>query len=425
MSLRRSLLIGLLIYGFVLSGLGTLSGSFLAVAVPLALYLAAVLVYRPYDVRLRIYRRLSHDHVRPATKITVDLVITNDGEDLEELLIEDEVPAGLTSDGDTSLLLSLPSGASHTLTYHVEGARGSYRFEQTQVTVSERFGLFRRQRPYPVHSRLSVLPASPSLRSLKIRPARTRGFAGPIPSRQGGSGTDFYGVRSYEPGDPPQWINWRLSARHPREIYTNQFEQERIADVGLILDARERTNVSTRDSSLFEHSVEVTAALADSFLHDGNRVGLLVYGRGLERTFPGYGKLQRQRILYALAMAQVGDSLVFDSLDYLPTRFFAAKSQLVLVSPLCDDDPPVLTRLRARGYQILVISPDPVDFERRGQAPSRTLDMAIRIAQAERQLRIRQLERVGVVVINWQVGQALDATVQAGLKRYLPQALRG
>ena len=124
-------------------------------------------------------------------------------------------------------------------------------------------------------------------------------------------------------------------------------------------------------------------------------------------------------------MAQVGDSLVFDSLDYLPTRFFAAKSQLVLVSPLCDDDPPVLTRLRARGYQILVISPDPVDFERRGQSPGRTLDMAVRIAQAERQLRIRQLERVGVVVINWQVGQALDATIQAGLKRNLPQALRG
>ena len=51
--------------------------------------------------------------------------------------------------------------------------------------------------------------------------------------------------------------------------------------------------------------------------------------------------------------------------------------------------------------------------------------MAVRIAYAERQLRIRQLQRAGIVVINWQVGQTLDTTVQAGLRRYTPQTLRG
>ncbi len=267
-------------------------------------------------------------------------------------------------------------------------------------------------------------PQSPKIRSIKIRPLRTRGYAGPIPSRQGGSGTDFYGIRAYQPGDPPHWINWRLSARHPREIFTNEFERERIADVGVILDARERSNVTANGESLFEYTVEVAASLADSFLSDGNRVGLLVYGRGLERTLPDYGKIQRRRILQALAQARVGDSLVFDSLDYLPTRFFPAKSQIVLVSPLCDDDPPVLTRLRARGYQILIVSPDPVEFEARGESPGKALDIAVRIARAERQLVIHRLQRVGISVIEWQVGQSLDSTMRAGLQRYAPQALR-
>jgi uncharacterized protein (DUF58 family) len=258
------------------------------------------------------------------------------------------------------------------------------------------------------------------VRRIPIRPLRTRGFAGPIPSRQSGSGTDFLGVRGYEPGDPPRRINWRLSARHPRDLFTNEFEQDRIADVGLILDARERTDITANGSALFEHTVEATAALADVLLADGNRVGLLIYGRGLERTFPGYGKHQRLRILRALAQAQVGDSLVFDSMDYLPTRFFPAKSQLVVISPLCEDDPPVLSRLRSRGYEILVVSPNPVAFESDLLPPSPSVELARRIADVERGLWLRQLQRVGIPVIDWRVGTPLATAVRAGLRKFVP-----
>ena len=33
-------------------------------------------------------------------------------------------------------------------------------------------------------------------------------------------------------------LDWRLTARHPRQFFTKEFEQESIADVGLIVDAR-------------------------------------------------------------------------------------------------------------------------------------------------------------------------------------------
>ena len=414
----------MLVYLFVLGGLGSVNGAFIAAAFPLVLYVGAVLVFRPSDIRLHVSRSLSRDYVPASTEVRVELTITNEGAPLDEVMVADEVPKGLITDRDPSVLLTLGKGESYKLIYRVEGMRGSYKFGETRVTAREHFGLYQRHRHYSVTNNLYVVPQSPKIRSIKIRPLRTRGYAGPIPSRQGGSGTDFYGIRAYQPGDPPQWINWRLSARHPREIFTNEFERERIADVGVILDARERSNVTANGESLFEYAVEVAASLADSFLSDGNRVGLLVYGRGLERTLPDYGKIQRRRILQALAQARVGDSLVFDSLDYLPTRFFPAKSQIVLVSPLCDDDPPVLTRLRARGYQILIVSPDPVEFEARGESPGKALDIAVRIARAERQLVIHRLQRVGISVIEWQVGQSLDSTMRAGLQRYAPQALR-
>jgi uncharacterized protein (DUF58 family) len=218
------------------------------------------------------------------------------------------------------------------------------------------------------------------------------------------------GLREYQFGDPLRWINWRVSARHTEDLYTNEFEQDRIVDVGLILDARMQSDVKGAgdEEGLFEHSIRATVALADSFLSDGNRVGLLIYGRGMEFVLPGYGKIQRQRILQALASAHTGSSFAFKSLEYLPTRFYPAHSQIVLVSPLEHDDLPVLTQLRALGYELLVISPDAIAFEASHLNQEKSTKLAIRIARVERKLLISEMKRIGIPVVDWQVDQSLD-----------------
>jgi uncharacterized protein (DUF58 family) len=401
-----------------------LNAAQIALALPLVFYIAAVIIHQPAPLKLSINRQLSADYVKPDAEVEVTLTVENQGSSLDEVFIQDLVPSNLDIVGDNSAIISLEADETYTLTYKVKGGRGTYRFQAAHVTAQEHLGLFRREERYTLISKLSVLPNALTMRTIAIRPLRTRGFAGPIPSREGGSGTDFFGIRSYEPGDPLRWINWRLSARHNQELFINEFEQERITDVGLILDARERSNVVIQGESLFEHAVEATAALAEIFLGDGHRVGLLIYGRGLERILPGYGKHQRHRIMRGLAQAQVGGSQVFDSLDYLPTRFFPAKSQIVLISPLCKDDPPVLTRLRARGYQVLVISPDPVNFEAEAIDDGATKTLAARIARAERSLWMHTLQRVGIPVVNWPVDDPLDTTVHVDLKKNLRQFYR-
>jgi len=227
-------------------------------------------------------------------------------------------------------------------------------------------------------------------------------------------------VREYQLGDPLRWINWRVVARHTESLYTNVFEQERIADVGLILDARQQNDVLSPDGALFDHSVRATASLADVFLGAGNRVGLLIYGSGMTRTFPGYGKVQRDRIMRALARAKTGFNYALESLEYLPTRFFPARSQIVMVSPLLPEDLRVLVRLKACGYQVMVISPDPIDFEAKSLAPHRTFQLATRIARAERKLLLCELQRVGIQIVDWQVAQPLDRVIRVSLGR-LPQ----
>ena len=415
--MKRSLLLGIFVYSVLIAGLISRNGALVALAFPLVLYLFVALFQRPEDLNLRTTRVLSETCVSQDTHVEVTLTLVNEGAIVEELLVADIVPPALTLvEGETRALATLASGETLTLSYTVSGKRGSYDFRDVHVTAYEHLGLFSRHKKLEIFERLLVLPSVLQLRRVPIRPLQTRGYAGPVPARRGGPGVDFYGVREYQAGDPLRWINWRISARHTRTIFTNEFEQERVADVGLILDARRRNDLVVNRQSLFEHSIQAAASLAGAFLNDGNRVGLLVYGRGLEWTFPGYGKVQREQILRALARARTGDSLVFESLDYLPTRFFPAKSQIVLVSPLCEDDPQMLVRLRARGYQVLVISPDPVSFEAE-RATTKDAVLAARLARLERTLLLRRLSGAGIQVVDWSVHAPFDRTVNASLGR--------
>ena len=124
-----------------------------------------------------------------------------------------------------------------------------------------------------------------------------------------------------------------------------------------------------------------------------------------------------------MAMARAGAGIVFETLDSLPVRYFPARSQIVMISPLCPEDVAVLRRLRARGYQVLVVSPDPVQWEASAFAGERDAELAIRIARLERDLLLRRAVRVGVRVVNWPVDRPLDQTLYAALGR-LPQEQR-
>ena len=416
--MRRFLLLSGLAYALFLLGLATLSGGLLALALPLIIFLGAALLYGPEELQLRATRTLSAERVSQGAPVVVRLSIANEGSQLEEVLVEDVVPGLLElTAGEPSVLTSLPPGGTVELEYTVRGTRGILDFQAVRVAASDHLGLFRRRAMLPAPGRLTILPQVLRLRRVAIRPRRTRAYAGPVPSRQGGSGVEFFGVREYQVGDPRRWINWRASARHPQALFTNEFEQERIADVGLILDARQRVNVRSQGDALFEHAIRATASLADTFLNDGNRVGLLIYGWFRDWTFPGYGKVQRERILRALAQARTGDSMVFGDLDALPTRLFPARSQIVLVSPLCTDDLPTLIRLRARGYQLLVVSPDPVTFEVHALEPQPSVALAARIAHLERVLLLRKMRQAGIWTVDWHVDRPFDQAVHASLGR--------
>jgi uncharacterized protein (DUF58 family) len=413
----RPVLLSVLIYGLLLAGLVSLRGELIALAIPFMVYLLHGFWFEPAELDLEIQRKISSDRITPDAEATVSLTVTNRGADIEELALEEKIFPPLTiRSGNTRHLIRLPKGVSHTFSYTVAGARGSYRFDGTQAVTTDLSGLTRREQFVKSNDRLFIFPEFRRLKRAAIRPRRTRVFAGTIPARVGGSGIEFFGVREYQFGDSPRTVNWKVSARHAEDLFSNEYQQERAADVGIVLDARVRTNLLS-NRSLFEYAVTAAAALSDVFLAQGNRVGLLVYGAYLGWTLPGYGKLQRERIMHALAHAEVGVSSVFAGLEHLSPRMFPPESQIVLVSPLVSEDLGVLVQLRGRGYQVMTVSPDPVRFELGLLPKSKETETAARVVRMERNLFLRRLGRAGVEVIEWDTSVPFDQSVGPYLSR--------
>lgn len=415
---KRFTLLSLIIYALLAAGLITRNGAFLALAVPLMVYLGAALLFAPEPPRLRVKRTLSHDRATPDQPVMVTVTVTNEGSPLAELRLVDTVPPTLRLiEGQAGVLTTLDSGEAVEFNYQVLGRRGLYRFSGVSATASDYFGLFPAQVSLNAPAQFFVLPELIKLRRVAIRPRRVGLYSGQIPARQGGPGVEFFGVREYQPGDPVRWINGRATARYPQTLFVNEFEQERMVDVGMVVDARRQSDVPVGSESLFEYSIQAAAALAETFLSGGNRVGLLVYGRSINWTFPGYGKVQQERIMHSLAQAEQGAGEVFERLEHLPTWLFPLHSQLVLISPLLPEDADELVKLRARGYRVLVISPNPIEFEQRTLADNQSVALAVRIAQAERNLLFKKLRHAQIQVVDWPVAVPFYQVAHMALSR--------
>ena len=394
----------LLIFGLVVLGLATVNSALLGLAIPFVVYVGAAMLSYPHEPRLRVARRQSATRIAHGMPVEVTLSITNVGRHLGHVVLTDRVPPELgVAGGATQLLTALAPGDTVELAYTLNGQRGVYAFPGLDVEVHDALGLFVRRTQVPEAAQLVVLPPVVQVRQPQIRPPRTLGHSGFIPARRGGPGVEFFGVRAYQPGDPFRWVNARAIARHSETLLVNEFEQERVADISLILDARLRGNVRSERGSLFEHAVTATATLADAFLKRGNRVGMVIYAPGINWTHPAYGNVQRERLLRALASARTYERQDVRGLGLLSGRMFPSGSLLVVISPLQPSDTDGLIQLRAHGHQLVVLSPDPIPLEQGALGSAREIELAAALAGVERALLLRKLRQAGIHVVDWDV----------------------
>jgi uncharacterized protein (DUF58 family) len=312
----------------------------------------------------------------------------------------------------------LKSSESAVLQYTFTSLRGDFSWDNIRVTAGDPLGIRSFKFTLPARGDIQVRPTIHKFKAIPLKPRSTLHAPGSVPARLGGSGTDFYGVREYHAGDPLRWLDWHQTARHPHKFFTREFEQEEIAEIGLILDARQSVELRVGEESLFEHGINATASLAEMFIHQGHRVSLMVFGRRTSIAFPGYGKTQLHRIMNCLSRARVEiDGHSSPHIDFLPIRMFPGRSMIIVISPLDSGDLTLYQRLRASGYQVLLISPNTIDFSMPLQSDDLYNRMAIRTSRIERRLRLDSIASLQIPVIDWNVNQPLFPLVRNALVR--------
>jgi uncharacterized protein (DUF58 family) len=292
----------LIIWGLLLAALLSRNSDLAWLALPFFIYLGTGLLQAPTPnlVHLQAVRTVKRTAPPQGDRrIDVQVTVSNQGASISNLYLTDDPPGEAKNiAGKASQRAALPGGAQAVLSYSIPDKRGSYRWETTRAVISDPLDLFALEVALPACAGVQVQPEYGQYRRLPLRPGGTLHSPGSIPARLGGNGVDFWGVREYQPGDSLRWLDWRLTARHPQRLFTKEFEQEEIADIGLILDARQKTDVQrlAGGDSLFEHAVSAAASIAEAFLHEGHRMSLLAVNGSTKVVFPGYGKVQLNRM---------------------------------------------------------------------------------------------------------------------------------
>jgi uncharacterized protein (DUF58 family) len=322
------------------------------------------------------------------------------------LQIHMPLPAGLEVGPEAPVLgLRLAAGERSRLSIPIRCRRwGAHRLGQAWVRTHDALGFFFTEGRHGTAGPLRVYPRPELLRSL-LRPTETQVFAGNQRSRRRGEGIEFADVRPFGPGDRLRRVNWRLTTRLGA-LYVNDQHPERNADVVLLLDAF--SDVSSRTLEL---AVRAVATLADHYLRQRDRVGLLSFGGTLRWLLAATGTRQAYRIVDALLETQIFLSYAWKGVELIPPRTLPPQALVVAVSPLLDKRTiQALFDLRARGFELAVVEVSPVPFL--ASSKHDVAQLGFRLWKLRREVLRLRFRRLGVPVGVWTAGEPLAAVVE-------------
>lgn len=122
------------------------------------------------------------------------------------------------------------------------------------------------------------------------------------PSQQRGVGIEFSQYRSYEPGDDPARIDWKLYARSDR-YFVREAERESEIAIWFVLDSSRSMAQASENGpwNKFDHARHLVATLAYLAQGQGDAVGFLALSREQRQLLPpATGQRQWHRMVRVL-----------------------------------------------------------------------------------------------------------------------------
>ncbi|HEY6538394.1 MAG TPA: DUF58 domain-containing protein, partial [Candidatus Dormibacteraeota bacterium] len=189
---------------------------------------------------------------------------------------------------------------------------------------------------------------------------------------------------------------------------------ERNADVILFVDSF--VDLGADQESVLTLAVRAATALADGYLGERDRVGVVGFGGVLRWLLPGLGPRHLYRVVESLLDTQVVTSYAWRAIDVIPPRVLPPSATIVALTPLLDARSlGALVDLHQRGFELVVIEISAERFLPVG--PGAPDALALQLWALQRLARRRTLQRAGLVVVEWPAQESFEA-VLAEVREY-------
>ncbi|WP_018829802.1 DUF58 domain-containing protein [Salinispora tropica] len=259
---------------------------------------------------------------------------------------------------------------------------------------------------------VSTYPVTEPFDAVEAMP-RAAGLVGAHHSRRPGEGGELAGVRVFAPGDRLRRVDWRVSLR-ARQLHVAATLSDRDAEVVLLLDVLAEAGRSGGvggTASVLDTTVRAAAAIAEHYLHRGDRVSMLEYGPAGRRLRPATGRRHYLTVLEWLldVHPQPSPHEPYDSV--FGPQLLSSDALVVVLTPLLDErSAQMLARLAWSGRFVVAVDTLPDDL-----APSRERrwsEVAHRLWRLDRDTMLCQLREHGVPVVRWAGAGSLDEVLR-------------
>ncbi|WP_018221090.1 DUF58 domain-containing protein [Salinispora pacifica] len=280
------------------------------------------------------------------------------------------------------------------------------------VQASAAFGLLVSRAVVAEAVSVSTYPVTDPFDAVEAMP-RAAGLVGAHHSRRPGEGGELAGVRVFGPGDRLRRVDWRVSLR-ARQLHVAATLSDRDAEVVLLLDVfaeAGRSGGVGGTASVLDTTVRAAAAIAEHYLHRGDRVSLLEYGPAGRRLRPATGRRHYLTVLEWLldVHPQSSPEELHDS-GFGP-QLLSSDALVVVLTPLLDErSAQMLARLAWSGRFVVAVDTLPVELTPSGER--RWSEAAHRLWRLDRDTMQRQLREHGVPVVRWAGAGSLDEVLR-------------
>jgi len=219
-------------------------------------------------------------------------------------------------------------------------------------------------------------------------------------TRHVGPGVEYADIRPYVPGDQLRAVNWPVSARR-RELHVTQRLTDRAADVVVLIDTYQQPAGPATEAT--ERVVRGAAQVVQSALRHGDRAGIVALGGNRPRWLGAdIGQRQFYRVLDTVLGA--GEHFENTTGTLAPPAAVPAGAIVIAFSTLLDTEFALaLIDLRKRGHVVVavdILDKSPFEGERD--------PLVDRLWAVQRSAMYRDMATIGVDIISWREGFALE-----------------